>query len=173
MSRKHKSLTVAVVFGLLAILIVVFLSVGSWGIKESSKDETTSSSTSAEQSSLEVGETKEMEGFEIEPVSFYQGLDTFSEYVSCVDVRVKNVSDSPMRISQLDFKLDTEKVLENPSFRTIEEKTHGLVSGEVAPGGVETGSICFSIDPETRGEMNLVYKRFLGFTDDIVEWKVK
>lgn len=86
---------------------------------------------------------------------------------TCAPVVYRNMSDEPIRVSPLDWKLTT------PAGLTLDATFGGaakmLPFGEIQPRGATEGSVCFDVPHENRGLWTLKYKPSI-WSDGELTW---
>lgn len=146
------------------LVIIVVVAISSGGGDDNGGD---ASGDIGEQTEYQPGETFTTEnGLEITMTAFGASTDAMGTQYACAEIAYTNSGDE-----QESFQGYWDWKLQNPAGVITDPALTGentLDSGELAPGGNVSGSVCF--EGTEPGEYRLVYEPTLSFGDDTATW---
>ncbi|MBD8030276.1 DUF5067 domain-containing protein [Corynebacterium gallinarum] len=169
----------AIIVGILIVIgIISAVAGGGDDTSSTSSDSNTSSEAGAEQGANEGAEAEEKtefqigetytggKGLEVTLNSFQATSSSFGTPLTCGQVTYTNNTDEQVSFSGAwDWKAQNPAgVITDPTFSGSDD----LSSGELAPGGTITGSICF--DGTEPGEYRVTDSPTLSFSSDTATW---
>lgn len=165
----------------IVLLLIVIIAVNTGGSDDSSNSSGSSSSNTdtgtgqddsaaveaEEKTEFQPGETYTGgKGLDVTLASFQATSSALGSELACGQVTYANNSDEQVSFSGAwDWKAQNPAgVITDPTFSGGDD----LSSGELAPGGTVSGSVCF--DGAAPGEYRITYSPTLSFSSDTATW---